>query len=289
MDMYIKNPSVPEFLVESPSRKNGIKWSIQYQQIKDSFRARTADVTLPRRIPAKQFGEVILWDANRPAFRGYIEQYEVDGARTKKLTVQGIEKLLEYRYTPDLFYPSGTTFSELLSDECTINDLPGLLAIANGGLPVGWRFSFKDSTTNIVCLGECGTESRFGNCNLFFIGYQYLRELVAVHDVDELAYIDLTYFRNTDDLYIRIDHDYSRGWYDHGYLICENVFDTGIRLGSCPSDSLDGDLTITVGEYNIADIITGTMRAHNYYLHLRDEADGLYIDIDSEEGRDGPV
>jgi hypothetical protein len=116
-----------------------------------------------------------------------------------------------------------------------------------------------------------------------------VRGLSSVHDVDELAYIDLTYFRTASDLYIRIDHDYSRGWYDHGYLLCEGVYDTGIRLGDCPTDTIDGDLIAACMENNIADIATEVIRSHDYYLHWREESDHLYLDIDSEEGRDGPV
>lgn len=289
MDIYLRNPSIPEFLVEKPTAKNGIKWSIKDQQITDSFRSRSSDLTLPRRVPARQFAEATFWNANQPYARCYVEQYEVDEARTKKLTLQGIEKQLEYRYTPDLFYPDGTTFAKLFADHFTLNHPPGLLALANGWIPPGWSFSFVDTDNNTVRIKDCGTASRFAEKTMFFIGYQYVRGLSLVHDVEELAYIDLTYYRTASDLYIRIDHDYSRGWYDHGYLLCECVFDTGIRLGTCPTDTLDGDLIAACLENNIADIATEVIRSHDYYLHWREESDHLYLDIDSEEGRDGPV
>ena len=289
MDIYLRNPSIPEFLVEKPTAKNGIKWSIKDQQITDSFRSRSSDLTLPRRVPARQFAEATFWNANQPYARCYVEQYEVDEARTKKLTLQGIEKQLEYRYTPDLFYPDGTTFAKLFADHFTLNHLPGLLALANGWIPPGWPFSFVDADNNTVRIEDCGTASRFAEKTLFFIGYQYVRGLSLVHDVEELASRDLTYYRTASDLYIRIDHDYSRGWYDHGYLLCEGVFDTGIRLGTCPTDALDGDLIVPCMENNIADVLTEVIRSHDYYLHWREESDHLYLDIDSEEGRDGPV
>ena len=289
MDIYLRNPQIPEFLVEKPTAKNGIEWSMKDQQITDTFRARSADLTLPRKVPVRQFAEATFWQANQPAGRFYVEQYEIDEARTKNLTLQGIEKQLEYRYTPDLFYPEGTTFAKLFADTFTLNDPPGLLALANGWIPPGISFSFADATNNTVCIEGCGTSSRWAERDLFFIGYKYLRGLSPVHDVDELAYIDLTYYRNASDLYIRIDHDYSRGWYDHGYLLCEGVYDTGIRLGDCPTDTIDGDLIAACMEDNIADIATEVIRSHDYYLHWREESDHLYLDIDSEEGRDGPV
>ena len=99
MDIYLRNPQMPPYLVE----KRGIKWSIKDQQITDSFRARSADLELPRKVPARQFAEATFWQANQPAGRFYVEQYEIDEARVKNLTLQGIEKLLEYRYTPGLF------------------------------------------------------------------------------------------------------------------------------------------------------------------------------------------
>jgi len=289
MDIYLSNPSIPEFLVEKATAKNGIKWSIKDQRITDSFRSRSADLTLPRQVPARQFAEATFWMANKPYTRCYVEQYDIDSTRVKKLTLQGIEKQLEYRYTPDLFYPDGTTFAKLFADSLTLNDPPGLLALANSWIPPGWPFSFHDTTNNVVRLSGCGTSSRFATRDLFFIGYQYVRGLSPVHDVDELDYIDLTYFRNASDLYIRIDHDYSRGWYDHGYLLCEDIFDTGVRLGTCPTATLDGDLIAACLENNIADIVTEVIRSHDYYPHWREESDHLYLDIDSEEGRDGPI
>lgn len=284
MDITIKNPGMPPFQVARATKKNGIKWSYKAVKIVDKFQAREGSITLPREVPAKQFAEVLFRKSGKPVFRGYIEQYEIDNDRTKKLTIQGMEKLLEYRYTSDFYYPEGTLLSKLFSHTCTLNDPPGLLAIANGLIPPGRGYSFEDASNNIIKLEGAGTSSRYGNRNLYYLDYKYLKELPAVHSVSELAYIDKTHFRNATDLYIRIDHDYSRGWADRGGVICDGLNDTSIRLGTCPTTAILGELSTIALEDNIADLITDLVISHGYHLHFRDTAKYLYLDITSSEG-----
>lgn len=285
MDIQIKNPGMPPFKVERPTKKNGIKWSFNAQKITDTFRAREGSITLPREIPAKQFAIATFSDGGKVVFRGYVEQYEIDNKRTKTLTLQGMEKQLEYRYTPDFFYPDGTTLSKIFTHAATINDPPGLLLIANGLVPPGREYTVHDEANNTIRLTDAGTESRYSNRNLYYIDYKYLKELPTVHDIGELAYIDKTHFRNATDLYIRIDHDYSRSWMDHGGLICDGVNDTTVRMGACPTGTLSGDLPIRAMEDNIADLIVDLVTGHGYHMHWRDTAKYLYLDIDDVEGR----
>jgi hypothetical protein len=285
MEIQIKNPGMPPFKIERPSKKNGIKWSYKANKIVDRFQARECSITLPREVPAKQFAEVLFTESGKPAFRGYVEQYDIDNKRTKTLTIQGMEKQLEYRYTPDFFYPDGTTLTKLFTHAPTLNDPPGLLLIANGLIPPGREYTVHDAANNTLCLNDAGTESRYGHRDLYYIDYKYIKELPSVHDVGELAYIDKTHYRNATDLWIRIDHDYSRGWADRGGVICDGVNDTTIRLGTCPTDTLQGDLTTQSLEDNIADLITDLVAAHGYHMHFRDAAKYTYLDIDSTEGR----
>lgn len=285
MDIQIKNPGMPPFMVARPTKKNGIKWSYKSEKIVDKFQAREGEITLPREVPAKQFATVIFSDGGKVVFRGYVEQYDIDNYRTKTLTLQGIEKQLEYRYMPDYFYPAGTTFAKLFSDSCTINDPPGLLMLANSMVPIGRGYVIHDATNNIIRLPDCGTTSRYASRSAYYIDYKYLKELPTVHDVGELAYIDKTHFRNSTDLYVRIDHDYSRGWADRGGLIIDGVIDTSIRLGNCPTAALLGDLETTSMDDNIADTIVDIVTSHGYHIHWRDTAKILYMDIDEFEGR----
>jgi hypothetical protein len=285
MDIQIKNPGMPPFKVQRATKKNGIKWSFSGEKITDKFRSRSGEITLPREIPAKQFATAIFTDGGKVVFRGYVEQYEIDSKRTKTLTLQCMEKQLEYRYMPDYYYPAGTTFAKLFSHTCTINDPPGLLAVANGMIAIGRSWIYEDETNNVIKLPDCGTTSRYGDKDLYYIDYKYVKELVAVNDVGELDYIDKTYYRNATDLWIRIDHDYSRGWADRGGVICDGCNDTTIRLGTCPTASLLGELQTVSLDDNIADTITDLVTSHGYHMHWRDTAKYLYLDIDSVEGR----
>lgn len=286
MEIQIKNPGMPPFKVERPNKKNGIKWSFKSQKLVDKFQSREGSMTLPREVPAKQFAIVTFADGGKVVFRGYVEQYEIDNKRTKKLTIQGMEKQLEYRYMPDFAYPLGTTFAKLFSHTCTLNDPPGLLAIANSMIAIGRSWQYEDEANNTIKLPNCGTASKYGTRDLYYIDYKYLRELTSVHDVGELAYIDLTYYRNASDMWIRIDHDYARGWADRGGVVCDGCNDTTIRLGECPADAaLLGELQAVSLEDNIADTIFDLVASHGYHMHWRDAAKYTYIDIDSSEGR----
>lgn len=285
MEIWIKNPGLRPYRIATNEYSN-VKWSLKSQKITNRFQPREGSLTLPSAMPAKQFAEVVMIEGGRTIFRGYVENYSIDESRQKTLTLAGVERLLLTCVTPDNFYPEGTSFSELLADSLTVTKPAGLLAIANGGLVPGWEFSFLDDDNNTVLLEGMGTNSRFGTKELYFIGYKYLMALTPVHDVGELAYRDATYYRNASNLWVRIDHHPSRGWYDRGGLIVDGAFDTSVRLGDVPDDAeLMGDLRTQAGDDNIADLMTDIIRAHGYFMHFRDSMKYLYIDIDDVEGR----
>jgi hypothetical protein len=286
MEITIKNPGLPPFKIEHATKKAGVRWSYKAYKITDKFRPREGQLKIPKEIPVLQFAEVLIVESGKPSFHGYVEQYSIDSKRTKTLTLAGMERLLMERWTPDFFYPAGSTFAKLFADACTLNDPPGLLAIANGLIPIGRAYTVHSVANNVICLEGAGLTSRYGNRNLYFIDYKYLKELPSVHDVGGLDYVDMTHFRNQQDLYIRIDHNYSRGWMDRGGVICDGAFDTSVRLGNCDiSLVLKGDLTTSALDDNIADLITNIILSHGYHLHLRDTKNALYLDIDDSEGR----
>lgn len=279
IEIWVKNPNQPTFLLGPEA-----KWSYKAYKITDKFQAREAELTLPRQIPVKQFAEVLVIKNSKPVFRGYVEQYDIDNRRDKRLTVVGIEKLLEYRYTPDFFYPAGTTLTKLFTDVITLNDPPGLLAIANSLMPVGRQFVYHDQANNIVLLPGAGSDSHYSTKHAYYISHQYVSDLTLMQEPGELDYIDLTACRTADDLYIRIDHNYARGWPDRGGLLIDKAYDTSVRLGTCPTDTLQGDLQTTTLEDNIADLMTDLIISHGYYMHFRDTRKYLYIDITDDEG-----
>lgn len=284
MEIWIANPGQVKFRAISDDVA-GLKWSYKAERIADKFKPREVKLTLPPDVPVKQFAEIIMLDSHRPVFRGYVENYQIDENREREVTVAGMERQLMNRIMPDAFYPEGTLFTELFSHTPTINKLPGMLMIADSLVAPGWNFSYQNETNNTVKLPGMGTASQWAERDLYFIGYQYLRPLTAVHDVDELAYIDLTYYRNASDLWVRIDEDYSRGWPYRGGLIVDGAFGTSIELGVCPADAaLRGDLQTYAGEDKMADLMVDIIRSHEYYLHLRDGIDRLYLDITENEG-----
>jgi hypothetical protein len=285
MDIYIKNPGMPPFLVMKRKKGDIIEGSIKGQQITDTFRSREASLTVPRRTPVRQFAEVRFVKSGKTIFRGFVEQYEIDSKRTKNLTIQGMEKLLECRFMPNIVYPEATTFSELFASTITLNKPPGMLAVANSLLPPGINHNFYDAANNTIQLIGLGTSSRLRDNSLYFVDYKYVKELVSVFTKSELEYRDFTYFRDASDLFVRIDHDYSRGWADYGGVLCENCIDTSIRLGEVPTASLRSELTCVALEDKICDILTDVIRSHDYYLHFRDAEKTLYLDIADQPGR----
>lgn len=285
VEIKITNPSRQSFWIEKEGKKAGVKWSIKSQKIVDKFQSREGKLSVGREVPIKQFAQVLIIESGEPIFRGYVESYDIDESRGKELTLAGMEKLLTYRYMPDAFYPVGSiTLDDLFSHACTLNEQPGMLTIGNGMIPPGWGHVIEDADNNTIKLPRMGTDSRLAKKDLFFIGYEYLRELAPVFSYSELAYIDLTYYRNAVDLWVRIDHNYSRSWADRGGLICDGAFDTTIRLGACPTTSLMGDLQTYAGEDAVADLMTDTLLAHGHHLHIRDTRSLTYFDIDDEEG-----
>jgi hypothetical protein len=285
VEIQITNPQSNSFWIEKNGKKAGVKWSHKSQKIADRFQAREGQLIVPREIPIKQFAQVLIIESGDPVFRGYVEGYKIDVLRGKTLTLAGMEKLLTYRYMPDTFFPAeDITLDKLFQDDCVLNESPGMLAIGNSMIPPGWAYEYANAANNTVKLTGFGTSSRLGSRDLYFIGYEYLRQISPQFGLSLLDYVDLTYFRNASDLWIRIDHNYSRSWPDRGGILCDGAFDTSVRLGACPTTLLKGDLQTYSGDDNVADLMTDLILSHELHPHIRDTKTNTFFDIDSLEG-----
>jgi len=254
----------------------------------DRMEAREMELTVDRRLPITQFSIVTAKDGNMVKFRGYCESNSIDisdGSKTT-WTVKGMENLLNARFAVRYFYPMGkSTLEEILTDELTDNTIPGLIAQANSAAPPGLPYSVYDADTNIIKLAGYGSQSYFGTRDLYVVGNTAAIKLTDAGTLELLEFTDTGYYRDADDLYIRVDNQKCRAWYMHGGLLVDGAHDTTVRLGEVydTSQTLLGDLETNLDE--IGDLITDLITASNLYVRVRDDDNYTYIDMMIADGR----
>jgi hypothetical protein len=195
-----------------------------------------------------------------------------------------MEKLLLGRFCPRYFWPKeDTTLAVLFADEPSDTIDPGLLMIARSALPPGLPYTFYSADANIVKLEGYGTESYFGECDVYGMNLNYCKKLNEISILSDLSSVDYYFYRDTSDLYVRISNQYDRGWYDLGGLLAIGAYETYCRFGAVPDDTLDGDLE-TDWEA-IGDLTVGLAKSQDYYTHVRYDRNYCYVDINDEEGR----
>jgi len=263
------------------------EWEITRPVVSDRMECREAKLTIARRIPIPQYSIVTATDGKMVKFRGYAESNTIDISSGSKTTwtCKGMEELLNARFAPRYFYPMGEIdFATLFSDTLTDGVVPGLLAAANSAALPSMAYTVHDAATNVIKLAGYGTSSYFGNRDLYSCNYLGVKKLSDASALVGLAYTDNGYYRDSSDLYIRIDEQKDRAWYLHGGLLVENAYDTTVRIGNIydETQTLLGDLETNLDE--IGDLITDLISASNLYLRVRDGPLYTYIDISLEDG-----
>ena len=249
----------------------------------DSLEPRTLDLETARNVPIQQFAVIVAEENSIPVFRGYVRTYTITPEKNRSFDVVGMEALLNQRYAPTYFYPKASmTIGEMFSDVLTNQAQPGLLAMANSALLPGVFYEVVDTSKNIVKLPGWGSTSRAAFKNIFAIDYRYVELVEEAENYDTLELIDNTYYRDSSDLWIRIDNHYHRRWYDFGGLLIEDAFEA-VKLGSVAreDDIIPGSLS--TAHDPLGDLIIDILNSIGQYATFRDTADHTYLDTHEAE------
>lgn len=237
------------------------------------------DLTLEPEIPIEQYAECVAYLNNKPVFRGYAETYEVDSTQ-QQFTLVGVEELLNDKCSPMYFYPvDSITFTDLLADTITVDSDPGLLALANSAVPPGLEYEMYNTTKNIVKYAGGGTDSRFSTCNFYYISYLGVKQMQEAPNLVDMLGYDCSFYRDVNDLYLRIEYQYERGFADLGGVLAENVFDTKIRLGTVETgdDTIHGDEQLDGSAYG--DEIVDLCWSHGRTIKFREGPVYTHMDV----------
>lgn len=279
MKFYARNPQTAKLFQFREK-----DFTLTSHKLIDRMEPRELDLTLARGVPVTQFAEIIAAEKGIPIFRGFVESYEIDSKREKSLTVLGSEAWLNRRSCISYFYPEGTTFSTLFSDTLTDLGQPGLLAVANSSVPPGLDYTVYAAADNQIKIAGGGRLGRFSNRDLFSVDYRYLHQMGEATALADLTPLDNVFYRDSNDIYVKLNNHYQKEWPDLGGLLVENAFDTTVRLGEDSGKSLSGTLQIDQ-EDEIGDLITDIAIGHGYHVHIRDDWNYTYLDFLEEEGR----
>lgn len=283
MKVYARNPATSKLFSVAFKPETALKLPKQI----DSLEPRELNLVLGRDVAktVRQFAQIVATEQGIPFFSGYVETYDIDNTREKTLSCKGMEALLNQRWAHPYFYPLGTKFEDLFSSDCTHLAVPGLLAQANSMLPPGWPWEYHDEDTNIVKISGGGTASRLGLNSIYSIDYRYLRQVDESPSLDDMDYVDNAYWRDSDDLYIKLLNHYQKGWPDVGGLMIDSAFDTHVRLGDISNEkTLSGPLQTNYDK--IGDLIVDIALGHGYYVRFREDANFVtYLDLLDTEGR----
>ncbi len=280
MKFFARNPGMLDLF-----RITEQDYTLTGHKLIDRLEPRELSLTVARDVPVPQFAEVIAASEGRPLFRGYVDTYEIDSKRTKTLECLGAEGWLNRRNSIAYFYESGVLLSDLFSDTCINGSVPGLLAIANSSVPPGLAYVVHSSSDNQIKIPGGGKSGRFATRDFYSADYRYLNKIDETTDLSLLQYLDNIFYRDDNDVYIKINNHRQRGWPDLGGLLVENAFDTGVRLGNVVNQGLKGDLQTTQSD-KIGDMIVDVALGHGKHVHITDDWSRTYINIDDIEGRE---
>jgi hypothetical protein len=263
-------------------------WDLSRPKTLNRLDARELKLTVDRRVPINQYNLITATDDGMVKARCYAESNDIDIENDSKTTwaCPGVEGLLNTRFAPDYFYPmDDVDFGKLFADTLTNGVVPGLIAIANSIPPRSLPYTIYDATRSIIKLAGYGKTSFWGTRNLFIGENAGAKQLTDSITLAALTYTECGFFRDDDDIYIRIEDLRSNGWYLLGGLLIENAYDTTVRLGEVAdsTQTLNGDLETSLDE--MGDLIADCIYSSGFFLRIRDDANYTYIDIMKTDGR----
>jgi hypothetical protein len=282
VEFYARNPGGTEFKFKP------VSWEGSWPKIGADLEPREMEIECLRKVPVNQSSIVRAVYAGKTIFRGYVEYLpEINGSK-KTVVCAGVEKLLDSVVCPNYFYTSGdVNLDTIFANDLADNVLPGLFAIGNSHLPHGWPYTTIDGTLQVIKLAGMGTSSRWGDNKIFSCGLYSAIQISEELILSNLDVIDRTFFRDVDDLYVRIAEVGSgRGWYSRGGLLLANGFDTTCRSGIIDggTSALWGDLEINI-ETKLGSLMVNLAKGHDIYVHIRDDTAHTYFDILDDMGR----
>lgn len=292
LQVYITNPGGQRFRVSPGHIKSG---TLTRPAQEDRLEPRTCEISFIRdpehNVPCAQNAEVLVARDTDVLFRGFVEEVPGIARSTKRIKAVGCEHSL-MRAPVMYFYPSGsTTLSQLFSDSLSNETIPGLLAMANSCLPPGIPYTITDESKNIAKLAGWGRKSIAGTRNIFLIDYRYAIQLEEVNALSTLQTMDHAFYRDENDLYVRINNSKHWGWYDVGGLAIDNAFSTGIYVTNISDHGklVSGEIELTQEDL-IGDYIINILASQGFYGHFRDDWDGhTFLDIDKTVGRESGI
>lgn len=282
VEFYAKNPGGTEFKFKP------VSWEGTWPKIGADLEPREMEIECLRKVPVNQSAIVRAVYGGRTIFRGHVEfRPEINGSK-KTILCAGMEKLLDSVVCPNYFYVStDSDLNTILANDLEVGSVPGLFAIANSHMPTGWYYEHYNTTYQIVRLPGMGKSSRWGDRQIFSCGLYGTIQITEESLLSNLESLDNTFFRDADDLYVRISSSTAGyGWHSRGGLLFRNGFDTTCRSGVIDggTEALRGDLEINI-DTKLGSLIVNFAKGHDKYVHVRDTPDYTYFDILDEEGR----
>jgi len=195
------------------------------------IQANEMTINIDKGTPAPRFAEVVFVVRGIHIFHGIITKVD-DLGNYQKLYLKSMEYLLDYRVIPQMIYHAASLNSVFASG--IPSTVPGLLTLINGCIP-GGAFDYYSAT--VSKLADGGLKSCFGSLPLHGCtsypnagSVDGLDGVVQLTDAGAIPTADDTYYRTTDDLYVRLgDGSYRENAY---VIMALNWCDTRIRLGT---------------------------------------------------------
>ncbi len=195
------------------------------------IQANEMTISIDQGTPAPRFAEVIFVVKGTHIFHGIITKVD-DQGNYQKLYLKSMEYLLDYRVIPQMIYHAVSLNSVFASG--VPSTVPGIFTLINGGIP-GGAFDYHSAT--VAKLTDGGLKSCFGSLPLYgCTSYPNAGSVdgcdgvVQLSDAGAIPTAADTYYRTSDDLYVRLgDGSYRENAY---VIMALNWCDTRIRLGT---------------------------------------------------------
>lgn len=191
--------------------------------------------TCDKSVPIPPLMEVIYARDGQHIFHGFIWTAE-DKKSNWSVKCYSMEHVLGWRYLAPVIYHA-VSLDQLLSSDAPTEavDIPGILWRANSEIPNGKWTAYSATVAKLV---DGGTKSQMGTGALY--AYTTYPQATSIDSCDGLQVLTDagtyptaadTYYRTTDDLYVRLGDG---SYLPNAFLVAAaNRFDTKIRYGSC--------------------------------------------------------
>jgi hypothetical protein len=240
----------------------------EYRQ-EDKIKPRELDLTTDRRTPVSLFSRVLVVEAGKVKFNGFVERITSATLLTRKFVCKGNEAFLAGRYMPKVSYRGGPTIKSTIES---------MIDYANAYWPPGTPYQIYDESKNIILLKYIDSYVDVTTCTGLSVISDATVKLARRSALSDLQTYDNSYYVDTaKNLYIRVTDS---SWYSVGGLLACNAFETFCRIGNVDvywNRYLRGVLFCDLDE--ISTLIARVVKRHYYYINLRDDLNYTYLDL----------